>query len=1364
MATNGNDSLVGTSSSEEIDGLYGNDTIRGGSGNDSLLGEQGLDLLYGDAGDDYLNGIYSLDANYFYFLDTNPGDTDTLRGGTGNDFYLVGINDKVVEASGEGRDTVEAMAWTTSTLTAYGNIESLALYLEGTAAINGTGTSLGDTLVGNVAANQLVGNGGNDTLFGAEGNDSIYGGDGADFLDGLSVITSAETDTSGFDRLVGGAGNDSYVVGAGDTVVESTGGGTDTVFANGSYTLAANVEYLVTTASYAVGAGNDLNNKIWSSGNANILMGLGGSDLLSGGDGDDTLIGSSQSLAGLKEIDTLTGGSGSDLFVLGSATGNFYDDGVASNAGRGDFALITDFEVGVDRLKLAGGSSQYYLGASGVSGVSGTGLYQEKGSTDELIAIVKSASSFTIDDLLQTAVMDDPIVGTAENDYLTGTIGRDSISGLGGNDQIVPMQGGGAVDGGDGRDLLVTPPTAAGIVLNAADGTFQVTGQPDENLSFKDIEDLQVTLSPEADTVLGGSGRDQVAFQSYDAVTHGTDLLKGNDGRDWLIFDGASLTPALAFNGSTSTGQASLGGKKAASFDGFADFSVAGTSGNDSIVTGAGYDLVVVGNGRDTADGGAAKDTLVLAGADLYGSNGNVYAGDSAAALSFNATTGKATAGGQTVATFKNFEWYKVHGTTNRDTILGGALGDTLRGDAGNDSIAGGAGDDYLLGGTGSDTLFGDAGNDEIFSGDGGDRLYGGDGNDSLFQDSGHDLLSGDAGDDYLSVCEDLNTVTGGSGNDILDFAFRSDTVAGPLLADFASGKISLRDSKGAFHILSTFTQVENLHAAGTSLNDTFAGGSGNDAFASSGGNDTFSGGAGDDVATTGDGKDTLRGGDGNDQLNGGGGTNFIHGDAGNDVLTASSDSGQTNQLYGDDGDDFITSGASNDTVSGGDGNDQISSGTGSDRVSGGAGNDWVTAGQGNGTLDGSTGTDTLELNAWAYSGSGPLQFAAASGIVKYSSKSYATFKNFENYSITESKGNDSIVTAGGTDFVSMGYGRDTADGGSGVDALTFGANGYSVRGGLLFKASSGSATIGTTRVGTFSGFENYTVFDSSYNDSITTGSSSDEVILENGGLDVADGGAGQDVLDIEQSDANGGMVFNAAVATATIGGAIFLSQRNFEAFQVSSGSYADSIVGGTGADFLFSSAGNDTVFGGGGADFIVGSGGNDKLSGDDGDDQLEGGVGNDSLVGGSGNDVLSIGGSYSFTSDFGRDTLVGGAGADAFDLSARTMAEYRPVDLSAGYTLDESREFSSWQTRNAQTGCAIISDFNKADNDKVVLSGSADNYFLGSTEGLVSGSTAKGLFQRDSAAITDEVDAVLIAVINNGSDFSLASSVTYTG
>ena len=160
--------------------------MTGGSGNDYLWGGAGNDTLYGGAGDDVLDGGIG---------------ADTMYGGAGNDTYTVDdVNDKVIELPGEGtNDVVRA----TVSYTLSDNVETL--WLDGNAAINGTGNAGNNTITGNNAANILRGGGGNDTLRGGGGNDTLYGGTGDDQLFG----------DAGNDILYGGGGKDLLDGGAG---------------------------------------------------------------------------------------------------------------------------------------------------------------------------------------------------------------------------------------------------------------------------------------------------------------------------------------------------------------------------------------------------------------------------------------------------------------------------------------------------------------------------------------------------------------------------------------------------------------------------------------------------------------------------------------------------------------------------------------------------------------------------------------------------------------------------------------------------------------------------------------------------------------------------------------------------------------------------------------------------------------------------------------------------------------------------------------------------------------------------------------------------------------------------------------------
>ena len=95
----------------------------------------------------------------------------------------------------------------------------------------------------------------------------------------------------------------------------------------------------------------------------------------------------------------------------------------------------------------------------------------------------------------------------------------------------------------------------------------------------------------------------------------------------------------------------------------------------------------------------------------------------------------------------------------------------------------------------------------------------------------------------------------------------------------------------------------------------------------------------------------------------------------------------------------------------------------------------------------------------------------------------------------------------------------------------------------------------------------------------------------------------------------------------------------------------ADILSGGDGDDILYGEGGADELNGGAGNDTLYGGVGGDELNGDDGDDILYGEAGADELNGGAGNDLLDGGaGQDVLNGGDGNDTLIGGAGADTIN------------------------------------------------------------------------------------------------------------------
>ncbi len=338
--------------------------------------------------------------------------SDTLSGGAGNDVYFISdAANTIVEAVSQGIDTVHS----TISYTLADNVEDL--YLDGNTAINGTGNTGRNKIVGNDAANTLDDGGAAPSMptIGDITADTLSGGKGADIYIVHSISTNVMGETNiggvdtvqsyvnftlpknvenltlmgtlhasgrgnnlansiigntgnntldggaGADTLKGGLGDDLYIIDRATDVVDETvtgSGGTDTVQSIVTYTLPVNVENLELKGIATIsGTGNAANNIIMGNSAANTLNGDIGNDVLSGENGNDVLFGGagSDTLNGGIGVDTLTGGTEADTFMFETLN----DMGTAT---RRD--VITDFVTGTDKIDL------YGLGITGTVGTS----------------------------------------------------------------------------------------------------------------------------------------------------------------------------------------------------------------------------------------------------------------------------------------------------------------------------------------------------------------------------------------------------------------------------------------------------------------------------------------------------------------------------------------------------------------------------------------------------------------------------------------------------------------------------------------------------------------------------------------------------------------------------------------------------------------------------------------------------------------------------------------------------------------------------------------------------------------------------------------------------------------------------------
>uniref|UniRef100_A0A8J7CZN8 Putative Ig domain-containing protein n=1 Tax=Desmonostoc muscorum LEGE 12446 TaxID=1828758 RepID=A0A8J7CZN8_DESMC len=219
---------TGNSLNNIITGNSAANTLNGGDGNDSLIGGSGNDTLLGGAGNDSLDGGAGIDS---------------LDGGVGDDTYTVdNLSDTIAEGLNAGTDLVKSsITWVLGN-----NLENLTL--TGSSAINGTGNSVNNIIMGNGGANLLSGEDGNDSLFGGAGIDTLLGGIGDDVLTG----------GIGKDVLTGGIGRDSLYLtdtrtGGYDTITDFTVGD-DTIFiSKAEFALSQSVNTTLDSSIFRLG-------------------------------------------------------------------------------------------------------------------------------------------------------------------------------------------------------------------------------------------------------------------------------------------------------------------------------------------------------------------------------------------------------------------------------------------------------------------------------------------------------------------------------------------------------------------------------------------------------------------------------------------------------------------------------------------------------------------------------------------------------------------------------------------------------------------------------------------------------------------------------------------------------------------------------------------------------------------------------------------------------------------------------------------------------------------------------------------------------------------------------------------------------
>ena len=719
-----------------------------------------------------------------------------------------------------------------------------------------------------------------------------------------------------------------------------------------------------------------------------------------------------------------------------------------------------------------------------------------------------------------------------------------------------------------------------------------------------------------------------------------------------------------------------------------------GGADDDVLLGGGGDDQLDGGSGADVLDGGAGFDTVdysgqtegvdvVLAATDASGFGDGAYVSAAPGGRGGEAEGDVYSSIERVVTTGFNDRVYGATAGTSAELGAGDDLFDNDETATGRDEVSAGAGDDVVRTGGGDDTLDG---------GDGADRLFGEAGDDILRGGAGDDLLDGGAGGDFLD---------GGAGTDVVDYSASVSGVDILLEATTATDDLQgayASEAAGGYRgeaLGDTWTAVERFLLS--EADDGVYGLSTGNTIELRGGNDRF------DVADASTGADTIRAGAGDDSVRVEGGNDTVYGEAGNDALFGGAGN---DALYGGAGDDLLDGGAGDDLLQGGEGADAFTGGAGTDTVSyrnatagidalfsdtdagGIAGTGYFVTGAGgrSGEATGDTynGIERVEGSAFA-----DRIYGADSGMAA------DLGAGDDIYDVGNAIASVDVVDGGaGADLIYGGRGNDVFDGGDGDDELHGDGDNDTLRGGAGSDRIVDGAGDDIARGGT--------------GDDLFIAGAGADAYFGDDGFDTLDFSGSSGGVDIILSDTDefglGGDYANTAAGGQTGDAA---GDRYASIEQIITTRFNDRVYGSEGGVRVDLGAGDDvfdnTRVGPDAGDLTSSNDGNDTVYAGSGDDRLNGGYGNDRLFGEEGNDIIVAGdGEDEVEGGAGDDRLFGGAGTDT-GVFKGNVADYDVRDNGDGtITVTDLRAGSPEGTdilsgfeilRFADTGAVAVSD-----------------------------------------------------------------------
>ncbi|MCE3232976.1 MAG: calcium binding hemolysin protein [Rickettsiaceae bacterium] len=785
--TNGN-ILNGYAGNDILDGYTGDDKLNGGDGNDTLLFGQGNDTLTGGAGSDT-------------FKLTSGFDTYSTQLATITDFDVNDPNEKIDLSAIDGTvrkfEEIRFIASGSDTKIYTNPNSNQYILVKNTTPANFTQ----DNVVG-ITDKQAI-------LEGTEENDTLY----ASSNDNYTIVGKGGDDTlvsnNGYDILTGGTGNDIFKFATGfghDTITDFEAGNPDEKiylpeianvykFSDLNISQDGNDTVINISSSNTIRLENVIKEQLISE---NFVL----TTSIYGTDSNDTILDAGDANNVIRPTNIIH----NNFHGTNAATTSYtYFSGASiANSGGNTYFTVSNFSVA---------TSVYQLIQLGVSDFSQLVMNQVGNDTvislpdgyrfitlQNVIKTDLTASNFMFvpsnsdwnnnmiyvhggDDTVQGGAGSDTIYGGEGNDSLYGGLGDDYLKGENGNDILYANAGNDSIDwgaginqvyGGDGDDNLTNYTASSGNIISGDAGNDEIYARGDNNTISGGDGDDNITSSGNNVSIDAGEGN------NYIESTNGSAQVIAGDGDDTIFSSNANNT----IDAGAGSDYINVGGYWALPL--ITDPELIGTT----VHAGSGNDIIeVIDEANNTIYGDSGYDSI-----NIWSNNNAIYGGSDADIFAFQTLA-------NSVNTIEDFDIANVNEKIDVQFIEGiNTFADLNFTQNGADTVINLPDNQSIILKnitaselTANNFVFKLLGSDKdgwLIGNYGDDYILGGSGDEIIYGVSSHDILGGGAGKDIFviptessQVINDFNTA-----DDIINFGHFAD------IKDFSDLNIKYSD------------------------------------------------------------------------------------------------------------------------------------------------------------------------------------------------------------------------------------------------------------------------------------------------------------------------------------------------------------------------------------------------------------------------------------------------------------------------------------------------------------------------------------------------------------------------------------------